>query len=190
MRIVGCVCKSDPFLPWGWLQREVDQHRGWSLKSDRLTSLNVDVPPADNVIEVVNTDDVQTSAFLGAVGWVWTDETKHPERAIELLARGGICEHDPQHQLASTQIWRNRSSEYYPTSVGLIIKELRSNPGAAPTTLTGVCTCSSDRFGVDRKHAASGNADGVAIRGLRYLGHVHVQLVSRCCAAGERGFLP
>ena len=120
-----------------------------SLVWDQLTGLNVDVSPAHDVVEIVDPDNVKTGAFLGAVGWVRTDETKYPDRAIELLARGGICQHNTQNHLPATQIWRKWDSKYDPTTVGLKIKKLRGYPGATPANLACVRTCGSNCFGVD-----------------------------------------
>jgi hypothetical protein len=51
----------------------------------RSTCLNVDVAATDNVVEVVDADNVQTSALLCA-GRRVPNEAKHPHNSIELLA--------------------------------------------------------------------------------------------------------
>jgi hypothetical protein len=51
-----------------------------------LTRLNVYVPTADNLVEVVDANNVQASAFRSA-GRRITDQALHPENTIELLTR-------------------------------------------------------------------------------------------------------
>ena len=55
-----------------------------SLKNHLLTRLNVYVPTADNLVEVVDANNVQASAFRSA-GRRITDQALHPENTIELL---------------------------------------------------------------------------------------------------------
>jgi hypothetical protein len=57
-----------------------------SLKNHLLTRLNVYVPTADNLVEVVDANNVQASAFRSA-GRRITDQALHPENTIELLTR-------------------------------------------------------------------------------------------------------
>src|SRR4029077_2461984 len=70
------------------------------------------------------------------------------------------------------------------------MQELSGNPSSAAAALAGECTCSTDSFRVNGEHAASCDADYIPIRGFRYLRRFHVQLLSRCLAAGEHGLLP
>ncbi len=62
-----------------------------SLKSSRLfyglTRLDKDISTADDLVEVVDADNVQTSALPGA-GRRIPNETNHPQNTVELLAGG------------------------------------------------------------------------------------------------------
>jgi len=52
-----------------------------------LTRLNIDISTADDFVEVVETDNVQTSTLLGTRRRI-PNEAKHPQNTGELLAGG------------------------------------------------------------------------------------------------------
>ena len=70
---------------------EFEIERPNSLKSSRLfyelTRLDIDISTADDLVEVVDADNVQTSALPGT-GRRIPNEAKHPQNTVELLAGG------------------------------------------------------------------------------------------------------
>src|SRR5438067_2766567 len=97
---------------------------------------------------------------------------------------------DAQHQLAATKVGRNWETEHNPAAVRLETQELRGNPSPAAEHITLTvavreCAIGTDRLGVNRENAVSGNADHVSICSLRYLRDIHVQFVSLRLAAGK-----